>query len=132
MRKASFTQSPYIKINIIFTGIIICVLIYSGIFSPQKSNHPIPSGYSLVTGESTKSTGLSRAFSSIMRFEFDQAVAYNPESLRVFSFFLLQLVFRIIFSLIYSRHPSFTIVVIDILLTLLLFGYCFNAFLPLI
>jgi len=129
---ASFAQNSYIKINIIFTGIIIVIFIYSGIFSPQKSNHPIPSGYSLVAGESTKSTGLSRAFSSIVRFEFDQALNYNSESLRVFSFFLFQLVFRVIFSLIYYRYPSFIIGGIDILLTLLLFGYCFRAFLPFI
>lgn len=130
MDRASFFQYPYSRINFIFAGIIICVLIYSGIFSPEKSNHPIPSGYKLLTGETTQSTGLSRAFSSIVRLEYDKALRYNKESLKVFSFFIIQLFFRILFTLFYVRWKNSKIITADIILSALLLIYCFEGFIP--
>jgi len=123
-------QFPYPKINLIFAGIIVCVFIYSGIFSPEKANHPIPSGYRLLTGESTKSSGLSRAFSAIMQLEFDKALIYNEESLKVFSFFIVQLFFRLLFTLIYARWKNRKVVTADISLSVLLFICCFEGLIP--
>lgn len=130
MNRASLFKLPYPKINLIFAGIILCVFIYSGIFSPEKVNHPIPSGYTLLTGKATKSTGLSRAFSAIMQLEFNKALRYNEESLKVFSFFIVQLFFRFLFTLIYARWKNRKVITADIILSVLLFIYCFEGFIP--
>jgi len=95
-------KSSYQLINLIFTGIILLVFLYSGIFSPQEANHPIPSSSSLVFGKKTPSTGLSRAFSEIVRLNFNKAKSYNPYSLEVFFFFFVQFFLRIGFLIIYS------------------------------
>ena len=130
MNRSSLFQFPYPKINLIFAGIIVCVFIYSGIFSPEKANHPIPSGYTFLTGKATKSTGLSRAFSAIMQLEFNKALKYNEESLKVFSFFITQLFLRFLFTLIYARWRKSRVITVDIILSVLLFIYCFEGFIP--
>ena len=130
MNRSYLFQFPYPKINLIFAGIILCIFIYSGIFSPEKANHPIPSGYTLLTGKPTKSTGLSRAFSAIMQLEFNKALSYNEESLKVFSFFIVQLLFRFLFTLIYARWQYRGVIRADIILSILLFIYCFEGFIP--
>ena len=130
MNRAYLFQFPYPKINLIFAGIILCIFIYSGIFSPEKANHPIPSGYTLLTGKPTKSTGLSRAFSAIMQLEFNKALRNNKESLKVFSFFIIQLLFRFLFTLMYFRWKNRKVITTDIILSVLLFIYCFEGFIP--
>lgn len=127
MNRALF-QFPYPKINLIFGAIIVCVFIYSGIFSAEKANHPIPSNYTILTGKATKSTGLSRSFSAIMRLEFKKALRYNGESLKVFSFFVVQFFFRFLFTLIYARRKDSRVIITDIILSVLLFIYCFEGF----
>ena len=130
MNSISLFRFPYPKINLILAGIILSVLVYSGVFSPEKANHPIPSGYTILTGETTKSTGLSRAFSAIMQLEFNKALRYNKESLKVFSFFIVQLFFRFLFTLIYARWKNRRLITTDIILSVLLFIYCFKGFIP--
>jgi len=130
VNKASLFQFSYSKINFIFAGIILCIFIYSGIFSAEKANHPIPSGYTLLTGEATKSSGLSRAFSAIMKLELDKALKYNEESLKVFSFFIVQFFLRFLFTLIYARWQNRGVITADIVLSILLFIYCFEGFIP--
>lgn len=130
MNRAYLFQFPYPKINLIFAGIIVCVFIYSGIFSPEKANHPIPSGYTILTGKPTKSTGLSRAFSAIMQLEFNKALRYNKESLKIFSFFIIQLFLRFIFTLTYARWKSRKVITADIILSVLLFICCFEGLIP--
>jgi len=130
MNSVSLFRFAYPKINLILAGIILSVFVYSGVFSPEKANHPIPSGYTLLTGETTKSTGLSRAFSAIMQLEFNKALRYNKESLKVFSFFIVQLFFRFLFTLIYARWKNRRLITTDIILSVLLFIYCFEGFIP--
>ena len=128
MNTPTFLQHPYVKINLIFAGIILGIFVYSGIFSAQKSNHPIPSGYKLVTGENTQSTGLSRAFSEIVRLRFNQARSYNPESIRVFSFFLVQFLLRGLFSLWYVKKTQKWIILTDSIFSTFLFLWLFRNF----
>ncbi|KUJ60128.1 hypothetical protein AR687_19715 [Flavobacteriaceae bacterium CRH] len=42
-----------------------------------------------------KSRGLTRAFSQILRFNFKEAIFLNTYSIKIFLFFLVQLLFRI-------------------------------------
>lgn len=122
---------PYPKINIIFAGIILVILVYSGVFSSGKDNHPIPSFYELAKHKPSPSRGLSRSFSEIMRFRFESAAAFNSNGLRIFLFFFIQLFLRLGFTCIYLRSSiSKTLLVsLDIGISVGLFLYAFWNFL---
>ena len=123
----SALRDSYQILHLIFAGIILMIFVYSGIFSPSKGRHPIPSQYRLIEGEATPSTGMSRAFSSIVRLDFSQARAYNAYSLEVFLFFFVQLWMRVVFFFLYARHKSKGLVAADISLSVLLFVACFKG-----
>jgi hypothetical protein len=127
MINAALIRTAYTKINLIFAGIILCIFIYSGIFSSEGASYPIPSGYTQITGEETNSTGMSRAFSAIVRLEFKQALSYNEESIKVFAFFFIQFFLRFLFTLVYSLHRSKKVVIADVVISLALFVYCFEG-----
>lgn len=105
------------------------VFIYSGLFSARKSNHPVPSFYERITGEQAPSSGLSRAFSEIVRGDLDAARAYNSESLLIFSFFLIQFVQRIFVSLLlYKRVLRIQYLLsADLIISILIFLFCFKG-----
>ena len=126
-KKSSFINEPYHIINLSFAGIIIMIFIYSGIFSAEKNNYPIKSACEVMTGQPCSSSGLSRSFSEIVRFNFASAKSYNPYGLKVFSFFLIQFFMRLIISLFILKSKSFKnhIVVFDILFSTALYFYCF-------
>jgi predicted transcriptional regulator len=94
--------SPYQCVNILLAVFILLIFIYSAVFSAERSNHPVPSSYKIITGQESSSTGLSRSFSSIVRFQFKKANEYNPWGIRIFLFFLIQLFLRIFFTISYS------------------------------
>lgn len=87
-------KQNYKIFNLSIAGIILCIFIYSGLFSPQKSHYPIPSFYTKITGENSPSTGLSRSFSALIRGNVQEAENYNSTGLPIFLFFFLQLIFR--------------------------------------
>lgn len=89
-------NDSYQVINLIFMGIIILVFIYSAIFSPERNNYPIKSSYDSITDKTSISTGLSHGFSAIIRGRFQEAVNFNPHSIRLFSFFVMQFFMRIV------------------------------------
>ena len=101
--KASIRKEPYLIINIFFTGVIILIIAYSGIFSPEKNNYPVTCIHELVTGKPCFSCGLSHSFSLIVRGRINEAHQWNIYGMRVFLFFALQLILRFAFSLFYIR-----------------------------
>ena len=123
----SFFKEPYHIINLCFAGIIIMIFIYSGIFSAQKDNHPIKSTCEILTGQPCESTGLSRSFSEIVRFEFESALSYNKYGIRIFLFFLIQLFLRLLVSLSFYKKvlPTYLLVIIDSIIAVGLYLYCF-------
>ena len=126
--------NSYQVINIIFAGIIILIFIYSGIFSAQEENHPISSSSQILFDKETPSTGLSRAFSEIVRLNFEKAKEYNPHSLKVFMFFFAQFFMRIGFLLIAAKIQTKRIkiiVTIDIIISVALYICCFYDVVPL-
>ena len=125
MYKAIFRES-YQVLHVVFAGIMLMIFIYSGIFTPSKGGHPIPSQYTHIEGEATASTGMSRAFSSIVRLDFKQARAYNTHSLEVFSFFFIQFWMRVAFFFLYACYKRKSVVVADILISVSLFFWCFK------
>jgi hypothetical protein len=121
----------YKIINLSLAGIIICVFIYSGLFSPEESKHPIPSFYTQITNGNSPSTGLSRSFSAIVRGNLQLAKAYNPISLPIFLFFAIQLIFRSLSLILIKENFSLIKPYIFMDVTLSAIGF-YLAFRPLI
>ncbi len=118
--------NEYFIINISFIIIIVFIFLYSLVFS--NNIHPIKSNCNDSVISACTSKGLSRAFSSILKLDFDKAVKYNKYSLYVFSFFFIQLILRIIFVVINYYNNKKTIVFFDIIISVILFIYCFLYF----
>ena len=122
---------PYILVNLILLIIILLIFLYSIIFTSEKLNYPVKSNYTLLTGKSSISTGLSRSFSEIIRFNLDKAKAYNPYGIGIFLFFLIQLILRIGITFVLHFFPlkNKLILYSDIFLSLALFLFFFWPFL---
>jgi hypothetical protein len=99
-------NEPYLIINIIFAGVILLIIAYSGIFSPEKDNYPVICIHEKLTGEPCISCGLSHSFSLIVRGRIDEACQWNIYGMRLFLFFASQLVLRVAFSVFYLRYPG--------------------------
>ncbi len=100
-------RRAYLAVNIIFAGVILLIMGYSGFYSPDEDKYPVPCLHETLTGVSCPSCGLSHAFSLIVRGRIDEALQWNTASTGVFLFFALQLAMRIaIGSRIYytDRH----------------------------
>ena len=115
----------YHIINAAFSGVIFCIFIYSFIF--QGNSHPVPALLTDITGLIPPSKGLSASFSEIVRGNFDEALLLNPYSLRIFAFFLIQLLTRILASITIEANwiKLNRVAIIDIIFSILLFGICF-------
>ncbi len=86
----SLQLNNYRIINIILAGLMISIFIYSGLFSALADKHPVPSFYEEITGETSPSAGMSRAFSELVRGNIESARAYNEDGPLLFAFFLIQ------------------------------------------
>lgn len=128
---ARLSSEPYLIINLILTGVIILVFIYSGFFSPEKDNYPLVCIHQKITGEPCASCGLSHSFSLIIRGKISDAYKWNIYGLRIFIFFAAQLLMRILFSIFYLKYPETNkqLITYDIIVSATLFFVCF---LPLI
>lgn len=129
LRRQRIPIRPYYIVNIFLAGIIMMVFIYSGLFSAKEKNHPVPSFYEKITGKPAPSSGLSRAFSEIVRGDLDAAREYNRESLLIFSFFVIQFVQRIFVTLLLHKrilHTQFLFSA-DLATSILLFLFCFKG-----
>jgi hypothetical protein len=122
--------SPYLKINLIFAGVIVMILAYSGIFSPDKNNYPVICIHERLTGLPCFSCGLSHSFSLILRGRVAEAYEWNSFGLRVFLFFVSQLLMRIWFSRLYIRYKALArqIINYDITGSLIIFLIAFYPF----
>jgi hypothetical protein len=106
------------------------IFIYSGLFSAEKDNHPIPSFYEELSGETSVSSGLSRSFSEIVRGRFNLAREYNPYSIPVFIFFLVQFFQRLLISFLIHKKNILTgrLILFDAASSICLFLFCFRGF----
>jgi hypothetical protein len=98
-------NEPYLVINIVLAGVILLILAYSGIFSPEKNNYPIVCIHEKITGEPCVSCGLSHSLSLILRGRVAEAYQWNRYGMSVFLFFAGQFLLRIIFSFLYAKYP---------------------------
>lgn len=88
-------RRAYFAVNVIFAGVILLIMGYSAFYSPDRNSYPVVCIHEKLTGEPCPSCGLSHAFSLIIRGRVDEALQLNSASLRVFLFFVLQLIMRI-------------------------------------
>jgi len=124
-------SEPYLFINIVLAGVILLIMIYSGIFSPEKNNYPVECIHEKLTGEPCVSCGLSHSFSLILRGRIDEAYMWNNNGMRIFLFFAGQLLMRIVFSRIYIRYPDThkQLILFDIIGSSVVFLIAFMPFL---
>lgn len=118
-------KRTYHIINLCFVILVIGILLYSFIF--RGNNHPIPALLTRLTGLVPPSKGLSASFSEIIRGNFISATLLNPYGLRVFSFFVIQFLLRILISIVikFEWMKIYKVGIIDVILTITLFAYCF-------
>lgn len=124
-------NEPYLIINIFLAGVIMLVMIYSGIFSPDKNSFPVECVHEKLTGEPCVSCGLSHSFSLILRGRINEAYQWNEFGMRIFLFFASQLIFRIVFSVIHINHPEIRkqLIIYDIVGSSIIFLIAFMPFL---
>ena len=99
-------NEPYIIINIFFAGVIILMIAYFFIFSPEKNNYPVTCLHEKLTGEPCFSCGLSHSLSLISRGRINEAYEWNIYGMRIFLFFVSQLILRIAFSIFFIRYEN--------------------------
>lgn len=130
-QKVRIKNEPYLIINIVFAGVILLIMAYSGIFSPEKNNYPVVCIHEKLTGQPCVSCGLSHSLSLILRGRIEDAYRWNVYGMRVFIFFLSQLFMRILFSRIYLNHPESRkqLITFDIIGSSLIFLITFLPFL---
>ena len=104
--KVRLRNEPYLIINIFIAGVIMLIIAYSGIFSPEKDNYPVTCLHEKLTGEPCVSCGLSHSLSLILRGRIDEAYNWNVYGMRVFLFFVSQLMLRLVFSVFYIKNPD--------------------------
>lgn len=128
---ASLRREQYLKINLVFAGVIVLVIAYSGIFSPDTNNYPVVCIHQKFTGQPCFSCGLSHSFSLIVRGRLAEAYEWNRYGLQVFLFFFFQLLMRLAFSVAYIKYVNNRkrMILIDISGSLLLFLIAFFPFL---
>jgi hypothetical protein len=104
--KVNLRNEPYLILNIFFAGVILLIITYSGIFSPDKDTYPVTCLHEKLTGEPCISCGLSHSFSLIVRGRFDEAYKWNVYAMRIFLFFASQLILRVVFSIYYLLYTK--------------------------
>ena len=128
--KVRLRNEPYLIINIFFAGVILLIMAYSGFFSPDKNNYPVICLHEKLTGEPCFSCGLSHSFSLILRGRIDEAYQWNIYGMRVFIFFISQLILRVVFSILYIRHSETRkqLILVDCIGSGLIFLIAFGPF----
>ena len=124
-------NEPYLIINIVLAGVILLIMAYCGIFSPEKNNYPVVCIHEKLTGQPCVSCGLSHSISLILRGRIEEAYKWNIYGMRVFLFFVSQLFMRILFSRVYIKHPESRkqLIMFDIIGSSLIFIITFLPFL---
>lgn len=117
--------NPYVKINAIFLGIVLLIMGYSLFFAITQTSPIIPSNYNFPV----VSTGLSRAFVELIQGNISEAFRLNPHSVRIFLFFALEGIIRllIIIVLLSTSISENRLIKIDVIQAVLLFLCTFGV-----
>ncbi len=120
---------PYLIVNFFIFLFIIAIFIYFSLFSATKNNYPLQSSLEIIHAGKEISSGLSHSFSEIIRGNLRSAKEYNIYGLNIFLFFALQLLMRILFTLLFHlTNRSKNIIFVDVIISLILFLTLFSPF----
>jgi len=122
----SNSKVAYYILNIIFMAIIMAIFIYSALY--RINEHPIPALLTERTGIIPPSKGLSAGFSEIVRGNFSEALVANTHTIRIFSFFALQFLLRIVSIILIKKEwlSLNRIIATDISVSIILFVVSFG------
>jgi hypothetical protein len=125
-----YFSEQYLLINTVFGGVILLIIGYSALFSPESNAYPVVCLYEKLTGLPCASCGLSHSFSFIVRGRLEEAFMWNIYGMRIFLFFFSQLIMRIVFSIDYIKYPSIrkNLIVFDIAGSVILLLISFYPF----
>lgn len=107
------------------------IFLYAGIFSPDEDKYPVRCIHEKITGQPCPSCGVSHSFSLILRGRISEAYNWNMNGMRVFIFFVAQLLMRIFYSGFYviQTESRKQLIIIDIIGSSVLFLITFMPFL---
>jgi hypothetical protein len=124
-------KDSYIKVNLILLIMIIGIFIYSYCYPYLAAKSlTIPSFCERLPDKYCKSSGLTRAFSEIIRLRIAEGRALNVYAVSVFTFFLVQLIFRVIFPMLYLRTKSRVVGFADVIISGIYFITVFSRLAP--
>ncbi len=123
--KVSNSRVAYFILNISFMAIIMAIFLYAAFY--KNSNHHIPALLTQETGIIPPSKGLSASFAEIVRGNISTALEMNPHAIRIFSFFVVQFLFRALILILLKKLwlPVNKMVTIDVSTSVILFVVCF-------
>lgn len=121
--KDSCRIDSYKRINIIFIVLIMFIFFYC--YVSRFLNFGIHSFCEGMPLSYCKSRGLTRAFSQILNLNFEQAIAFNPYSIKIFSFFLAQLIARFFINWIIQFSNFKLLLVLDVFFSSVFFLFSF-------
>lgn len=127
MNKLNISDT-YRFFNIIIAGVFLSILVYSGIFSSTDENYLFKCKYYELSGEKCPSCGLSRGLSESIRFHFKEANEFNTNATKLFIFFSLQSLIRILLLVFKIKSYHKKIIKLDIAIGITLFVICFYQF----
>ena len=120
---SSYEIDAYKKINIIFIILIMFIFLYC--FSSSYISFNIKSSCEGMPLRYCKSRGLTRAFSEILKLNFQKALEYNPYSVKIFLFFLVQLASRFFINIKIELYNFKRILFLDVILSIAIFLFSF-------
>jgi hypothetical protein len=103
-----FRTSPYLIFNGILLVVLLGIFSYSAVYSAENNHYPIPSSLNILREGRGISSGLSHSFSELMRGRISSARHYNVYGPRIFLFFVVQLIMRPLFAILFVRNNQST------------------------
>jgi len=126
----NFLIIPYFIVNFFIFLFITGILIYFSLFPAENNNYPVPSSLEIIHAGKEISTGLSHSFSEMIRGNLNAAKSYNIYGPGIFLFFFIQLIMRILFSLLFHLSKGQKkLIHIDATISIILFLITFYPFL---
>lgn len=124
-------NSSYTIINYLIAGLIGLIFLYVYCYPwLNPMGLTIPSGCHDLPLAFCKSRGLTRGFAQMIRFNYEDAIAFNPYCWRIFSFFLFQFIARISLTIIAKRTKPLFAYSLDLIFSIPHFAYSMIVLTP--
>ena len=119
----SYKIDSYKRVNMIFIVLIMFIFFYC--YLSRFLNFGIHSFCEGLPLSYCRSRDLTRAFSQILNLNFEQAIVFNPYSIKIFSFFLIQLIARLVINKIIIFSNFKLLLTFDVICSSIFFIFSF-------